>query len=237
VKPRKTNPNSRSPQSFSSIPNDFTKLNELTVVSSMELNPIGAIVMRGWLRNTVVFLIIWYVVASEFQLDAGASLIAAGLGIAGAWLAIKVGTQLLLQIGLHWWSFAALIVIWIVLFLKFVPDSVTSRGTAIAVAAAVLLATGAACRLLYRPVWRVRPWFRYVLMGLVLLVLTVIPAFNLVDAQRLSDSAWILAEITFLVAFPVTFGWRLASLSRRRLADARIGDPDDLRQAGLSEER
>jgi hypothetical protein len=193
--------------------------------------------MRRWLWRIGLFLLAWLAVRGETGLDAGSSLIVLLLLWVGVRLALKLGMQLLAQVGLdNWWSIAKL-AIWIALCLWLVPETLASRHLAMAVASAVLVMVGAGFRLIHERRPKSRAIIRDIGIALCLLALVTCTAISWAKGDGLVPGLWLLLVLALLLGIPLSFGWKFVNRAAPKSADAKLGDFDDLKDAGLSDER
>lgn len=193
--------------------------------------------MRRWLWRIGLFLLAWLAVRGETGLDAGSSLIVLLLLWVGVKLVLKLGMQLLAQVGLdNWWTLAKAAT-WIALFLWLVPESIPLRHLAMAVAGSILAIAGAGFRFLHDRRPKSRAILRNIAIAVGLVALAAFPTLAWLKGDGVVAGLWLLLALVLLLGIPLSFGWQFVSRAAPRSADAKLGDFDDLKSAGLGDER
>lgn len=193
--------------------------------------------MRDLAFKFGLFVVVWYEVAAELRLGADMAFMVALALFGGGWLAMRLSTQVISLIGPV--TFGALLqaAVWIGLFWWLAPATFRTVPFVFdLVVLAGLVLGGARCRFLFEEFRQ--QGGRIALAGHSELVLAaaaiVLTACML--ALRNWGSLWPLFGFALLVALPFGFGWRMAPVAAAARHDAKVGDDDAFRDAGLSDE-
>jgi hypothetical protein len=181
---------------------------------------------------------LWYEIAVELHLDSNTAFFIAMLLVFGGWFALRMSGQLVGMLGPRMLSLLVYSVLWLVLFWWFAPAVLLSLPLVLIVFALVALAMiGARCRVMFEQEWALRgkklfsdhsaPVVGVILGGLLLAMVSL----------RAWHSLWPLVGYLLLPGLPFGFGWRMGGIGSPERADARLGDEETFRDAGLSEER
>jgi hypothetical protein len=193
--------------------------------------------MRRWLWRIGLFLLAWLAVRGETGLDAGSALIVLLLLWFGARLVLKLGMQLLAQVGMDSWWTIVKGATWIALFLWLVPETVPARHVVMVVAGLGLLMMGAGFHAIHERRPKSRAVVRNIAIALSVLALVTCTAIGWAKGDGLAAGLWLLLALALLLGIPLSFGWQFVNRAAPRSADAKLGEFDDLRSEGLSDER
>ncbi|EJW10837.1 hypothetical protein A33M_3998 [Rhodovulum sp. PH10] len=185
-----------------------------------------------------MFVVIWYELAIELGLGADTAFLAT-LGLMAIWWSgLRLVAQGITLMGPFTFGLLAQTAVWLVLFWWFAPAAFHALPLLFDLLIVLALAlSGARCRFLYEAYRQSgRRFVPAEHSGLVLLVVFGGLAACMVSL-RYWGSLWPLAGYALLPAIPFGFGWRMAPLAAPDRFDAKVGDADAFRDAGLSEER
>lgn len=193
--------------------------------------------MRNLVFKFSLFVVVWYEVAVEFRLGGDLAFMVTLALLGCCWLAWRMSLQAagllgpvtsgallqgVLWIGLFWWLAPA-----VFQAVPFVFDLLIFAG---------LVLAGARCRFLYddyRQQGRrivLADHSEFVLIGAATLMT------GCMLALRNWGSLWPLVGLALLPALPFAFGWRMAPVAAAARHDAKVGNSDAFRDAGLSDE-
>lgn len=181
---------------------------------------------------------LWYEIAVELRLDSNTAFFVALLVVFGGWFALRMSGQLVGMLGPRTLSLLVHSVVWLVLFWWFAPSVLLSLPLVLIVFGLFALAMiGARCRLMFereRALKGKRFFADYsaVVAGVILGGL-----FLCMVALRTFHSLWPLVGYLLLPGLPFGFGWRMGGMPSPNRVDAKLGDEETFRDAGLSEER
>jgi hypothetical protein len=183
------------------------------------------------------FCITWAAVCNVTSLDAGPALIGAGLLYLVAWLAFKFIGRAMFHLGARAWLRVGLFVLGALLFVNVAPGRGVTNILIVWGFGIPLLLIGGVWRALGRkmPAWRnlldQTPAYAAI-TGLIVLPLSArLYGLNLWAALAFGAAACGLS------GFALWCGWQLAEARGPGERDARFGDADDFRTAGMSDER
>jgi len=185
-----------------------------------------------------LFVVVWYELMVEFGLGADfAFLLSLGL-LGGFSLALRLAGQASGLMGPFTSGMLIQALLWLALLWWFAPavfravplvfDLLIVLGLALA---------GARCRYLYE-VWRQKDGqFVPADYSLPIVIGVLGSLFGCMLALRYWGSLWPLVAYVLLPALPFGFGWRMGPLASADRPDARFGNAENFRDAGLSDER
>jgi hypothetical protein len=185
-----------------------------------------------------LFVLVWYELVVEFHLNPDTAFFVMLALVAGFAFARGVAAQIvtlvrpftfglllqaLLWIGLLWWMAPGVFTA-----IPFVLDLLIVLGLAL---------IGARCRHLYED-YRQKHGFPKFSEHSGLVLLVVFGTLGAcIAALQFWGSLWPLLGYALLPALPFSFGWRMGPLAAAERPDAKLGDAEAFRDAGLSEER
>jgi hypothetical protein len=181
---------------------------------------------------------LWYEIAVELHLDSNTAFFVALLVVFGGWFALRMSGQLVGMLGPRTLSLLVHGMVWLVLFWVFAPSVLLSLPLVLIVFALFALTMiGARCRLVFERERALRGKKLFsdhsaLAVGVILggLLLCMI-------ALRTWHSLWPLVGYLLLPGLPFGFGWRMGGMPSPDRVDAKLGDEETFRDAGLSEER
>lgn len=194
--------------------------------------------MRSIWIKLALFLCLWYEVAAELHLDGDRSFVISLTIVALGWMALRMSGSLAGLLGPNVHRLLVGTVAWLMLFWWFAPPLLKAQPVVFVLAGAGAIAVGAA---------KFRHWFeaeghklgkaflrdhsQYVVGGMV----AGLSALFL--SQQYWGSIWTVIGYALLPGLPFAFGWQMAELAKRARFDAKVGDEESFREAGMSEER
>jgi hypothetical protein len=190
-----------------------------------------------WLKFAVL-LGIWYQLSTAIGIDGGAALYIALLVVFVGWLATSLPGQVFRMLGPRTQSLVVHGVVWLVVFWWFTPSAIFDLPLVLHGFMLYALArAGARARVVYeRERLRLRDKLYAEHSGLV--VAGLFGGLLLVMmALRTWHSVWPLIVCALLPGIPISFGWRMGAPESPERAEAKVGDTEDFRDAGLSDER
>jgi hypothetical protein len=181
---------------------------------------------------------LWYEIAVELHLDSNTAFFLAMLVVFGGWFALRMSGQLVGMLGPRTLSLLVYSVVWLVLFWAFAPGVLSSLPLVLIVFGLFALTMmGARCRVIFERERALRGKKLFadhsaVVVGVILgsLLLAMI-------SLRTWHSLWPLLGYLLLPGLPFGFGWRMGGMASPDRADAKLGEEETFRAAGLSEER
>jgi hypothetical protein len=195
-------------------------------------------IMNRLFFKLALLVCLWYEIAVELHLDSNTAFFIAMLVVFGGWFALRMSGQLVGMLGPRTLSLLVYSVLWLVLFWWFAPSVLSSLPLVLIVFALVALAMiGARCRLVFERERALRGKKLFsdhsaAVVGVILggLLLAMV-------SLRTWHSLWPLLGYLLLLGLPFGFGWRMGGMGSPERADAKLGDEETFRDAGLSEER
>jgi hypothetical protein len=181
---------------------------------------------------------LWYEIAVELHLDSNTAFFVALLVVFGGWFALRMSGQFVGMLGPRTLSLLVHSVVWLVLFWVFAPSALLSLPLVlIAFVLFALAMIGARCRLVFERERALRG--KKLFSDHSPLVVSVILSglFIAMAALRTWHSLWPLIGYLALPGLPFGFGWRMGGMPSPDRVDAKLGDEETFRDAGLSEER
>ncbi|MCP3439801.1 hypothetical protein [Bradyrhizobium sp. CCGUVB14] len=176
--------------------------------------------------------------AAELHLDGDRSFVISLTIVALGWMALRMSGSLAGLLGPNVHRLLVGTVAWLMLFWWFAPPLLKAQPVVFVLAGAGAIAVGAA---------KFRHWFeaeghklgkaflrdhsQYVVGGMV----AGLSALFL--SQQYWGSIWTVIGYALLPGLPFAFGWQMAELAKRARFDAKVGDEESFREAGMSEER
>jgi hypothetical protein len=187
---------------------------------------------RIWL-----FVIVWYEVAAEFRIGADMAFVVTLALLGGLWVARVLVAQSASLFGPVTSGLVLLLVLWFVLFWWLAPAAFQLVPFVFDVLIFVaLVLAGARCRFLvdeYRANGgKIVPAEHSELVLAVTFGTLTLCMF----AMNHWGTLWPLVGLALLPALPIAFGWRMGPVAAAARSDARMGDRDAFRDAGLSDE-
>jgi len=181
---------------------------------------------------------LWYEIAVELHLDSNTAFFVALLLVFGGWFALRMSGQLVGMLGPRTLSLLVHSMLWLVLFWAFAPSALLSLPVVLIVFALFALTMiGARSRLVFERERALRGKKLFsdhsaLVVGVILggLLLCMV-------ALRTWHSVWPLVGYLLLPGLPFGFGWRMGGMPSPDRTDAKLGDEETFRDAGLSEER
>lgn len=185
-----------------------------------------------------LFVVVWYELGVELGLHPDTAFFVTLALFVGFGFARGIAGQIIGMIGPFTFGILLQAVLWIALLWWLAPRVFHAMPFVFDLAIVLGLAlVGARCRYLFEE-RRAKhgPIDLSEHSGLVLLVV-----FGVLGACALAmhywGSLWWLVGYALLPALPFSFGWRMGPLAAADRPDARFGNADDFRDAGLSEDR
>lgn len=194
--------------------------------------------MRHLGLKLILFVAVWYELSVEFRLGPDVAFLATIGLLAGGWIALRLAGQAAMLMGPMTSGLLIQTLLWFVLLWWFAPALFHAMPIVfdLLIVAGLSLA-GARCHFLYEE--RKRSGRK--LDTADHSVLIVLAVFGGLAACMVSlrqwGSLWPLVGYVLLPALPFAFGWRMAPLAAPERFDAKVGNADSFRDAGLSEER
>jgi hypothetical protein len=185
-----------------------------------------------------VLLGIWYEVSTIVGINGGAALYIALLVVFVGWLATSLPGQVFRMLGPRTQSLVVHGLIWLFIFWWFTPAAIFDLPLVLhGFVLYVLAMAGARARRVYeRERSRLREKLYAEHSGLI--VAGLFGGLLLVMmALRTWHSVLPLLLCALLPGIPFHYGWRMGAPESPERADAKVGDAEDFRAAGLSEER
>lgn len=194
--------------------------------------------MNRMLFKLGLFVCIWYEIAAELHLDGDTAFLVGAAVMGFGWFALRMLGQ---AIGLLGPSNVGLLLqagLWAALFWWFAPLSLRAQPVIFEIGIVVMLivAGGAARHQFERQHERFGDAMWRAHSGAVVVAILA-SLFLLMAALRHFGSVWPLVGFGLLLLLPFGFGWRMKLPASRARADAKVGDQETFRDAGLSEER
>jgi hypothetical protein len=194
--------------------------------------------MRSIWIKLVLFLCLWYEIAAELHLDGDRSFVLALVVVVLGWFGLRMSGHLIGMLGPNMHRLIVLLVVWLILFWWFAPAVLKALPVVFILAGALAIAVaGARCRHQFE-LHRHKLDKAYLREHSVVLVALVfaalVPIFFSVHRW---GSVWPIIGYTLLPGLPFSFGWQMAVRVGPQRSDAKFGDKDAFRDAGLSEER
>ncbi|MHB8267433.1 hypothetical protein [Bradyrhizobium sp.] len=190
-----------------------------------------------WLKFTVL-VGIWYELSMALGINGGAALYIALLVVFIGWLATSLPGQVFRMLGPRTQSLVVHGLIWLFIFWWMTPPAIFELPLALHgfVLYALALAGARARRVYERERSRLREKLYAEHSGLI--VAGLFGGLLLVMmALRTWHSVLPLLLCALLPGIPFHYGWRMGAPDSPERADAKLGDAEDFRNAGLSEER
>lgn len=184
-----------------------------------------------------LFVCVWYEVGRQLGLDGDSAFVVTAIVWVGGWLALRMAGQLAGMLGPLTAALVVRLPIWLVVVWCVAPPVFATQPVVFKVVAFGLMAfLGARGRHVFeqRRADFTKEWLRQhseVVVVAVLLVLACAGA-----CLRLNGSFWPLVYYALLPGIPLSFGWRAAVAPLRGRSDARMGNAEGFRAAGMSEE-
>jgi hypothetical protein len=193
----------------------------------MEIN------MRGLLIKLGLLLVIWYEVAAELHVGGGTAFVITLLGIGALLMLVRLPGQVIAMLGPAAFQFAAPMIVWVGLAWWLVPTAFTSFPALALIIAGLLATTGAATNYLVTryPQWFVPRW--PAIKGLV----SPLGCFVLMMADYTAVGLLTMTVIAALILMPLRLGWRFIAPVTAERFDAKMGNQENFRRDGYSDEQ
>jgi len=180
---------------------------------------------------------LWYELMAEFHMESGTAFWAAMALVCFGWFAFRMSGPFIGSLGPKTLALLLQSVLWFVLLWWLAPPLWALPLPLDLFVLVVLAVMGARSRVRFELardglLARLRRDYSGHIVGAVLLALS--PCWISI---RLWGSLWPLIGYALLPGLPFLFGWRMVTAPPHDKPDARVGDADDFRDAGLSEER
>jgi hypothetical protein len=185
---------------------------------------------------TILFLVVWWVLAHEARYEDHDFLYALLLMVIG-WLAIRMAGNAVCRLGWRAWLLLLQVALWFGLYVWFMPEAWYLNALTLWGVGIPLLFTGAALRLVYEGFPQYERGLALILRGLCILFLIFGP-FVWWDAfGGVRGGFWETSLQIIFAAISLTYGWKLAKPVPHGERDARFGSLEDYRVAGMSDDR
>lgn len=185
-----------------------------------------------------LFFCIWYEIAAELHLDGDTAFIVGIAAWFGCRFAVRIAAQAIGLLGPNVFGLILQVGLWMLLFWWFAPATIRAQPVIFVLGAvAVLALAGARCRQMFErqcslhgsSVWRAHSG--PVVAGILGLLLVCMMSL------RHWGSLWPLVAYALLPGIPFSLGWRQVRSPSPDRPDAKVGNEEAFRDAGLSEER
>jgi hypothetical protein len=181
---------------------------------------------------------LWYEIAVELRLDSNTAFFVALLLVFGGWFALRMSGQLVGMLGPRTLSLLVHSVVWLALFWSFAPSALLSLPLVlIAFGLFALTMIGARSRLIFERERALRGKKLFSDHSALAVGVILGGLFLCMVALRTWHSLWPLVGYVLLPGLPFGFGWRMGGMPSPDRVDAKLGDEETFRDAGLSEER
>lgn len=194
--------------------------------------------MKRLIFKLGLFICIWYEIATELRIDGDTAFLVGIAAFCVSRFAVRIAGHALGMFGPSAFGLLVQTALWAVLFWCFTPTALRELPLLCDITAFTVLGiAGARSRQLFErerllrgaEFWRVYSGVLVAgILGTLLIAMT---------SLRQSGSIWPLLAYVLLVLIPAGFGWRMVGPVSPERADAKVGDRDDFKAAGLSEER
>ena len=190
-----------------------------------------------WLKF-LGLLAIWYALSVEIGVPGGAALYVGLFVVFVGWIAASLPGQLFRMLGPRTQSLLMHVFVWFVVFWWFTPPAIFDLPLPLHFFVLYALAMGGArARALFERE-KLRLGAKLYAEHSGLLVASLLGGLLLVMVTlRTWHSLWPLIILALLPGIPFSFGWRMGSPESPERADAKLGDEETFRDAGLSEDR
>jgi hypothetical protein len=185
---------------------------------------------------TILFLIIWYVVAHQPSLEDYAFAYALLLMLIG-WLAIRMGTRAIYRLGRRAGFLMLQVAVWFGLFLLFIPAAGDVKVLTVWGVGLPLLFAGGLAHLAYARFPKYQNRLDAVPRIACVAILATAPLVSWYIGHGFWTGFWVAALHIIFAAIPLYYGWQLGEPLPRGDRDARFGTDEDYRAAGMSDER
>ncbi len=185
-----------------------------------------------------LFICIWSEIATELRLDGDTAFLVGVVVFCASWFAVRIAGHVLGLMGPSAFGLLVQSIVWAVLFWCFAPRALRELPLLSDITAIVILGlAGARSRQLFERELRLRGaelWRAH--SGIVMACIFGTLLVTMVSL-RLWGSIWPLIAYSLLIVIPFGFGWRTVGVGSPDRADAKFGDEEGFKDAGLSEER
>jgi hypothetical protein len=190
------------------------------------------IIMRGLLLKVGFLLAIWYEVAAELRVGGGTAFVITLLGLCTLMMLVRLPGQVLAMIGPTMFQFIAPMIVWVGLAWWLMPTAFTSFPALALIFAGLLATIGAATHYLVTcyPQWFETRW--PMIKGAV----SPLGCGVLWLANHFAIGALSLIVMAALLLMPLRVGWRFIAPATAERFDAKMGNHENFRRDGYSDE-